>query len=370
MQAKSESFTSDTGPYFPPLPPALHSDFTNYVTCGVEPDLLWIIASHIDVPRGKFAQSHIFEHLHGNKLFLNVAENSWYQQGISADCDSIEALVHELVGFGKQFRRVRAVGHSMGAYLALALQHTGHVEAAIVSSPEPRLLIPHSRSHINAVQPQAGWQNLTKRFSGKSNCAAGLTLFGAYDPIDAYYLAHLEDDMDLYRRVLAVPHHHGVTEYLTGNRVYLQVLKDVREGADLLVEKKLAGLPREFGTRGHFITFYELYVALAENSDDARILRLVKRRAKWSNAGWRTLTAKAFMKLGQPDKAAEILLDIIQPKMTYLEPLSVYVELIKKSNNRNDLIDLADKIKSLDLHPRVTQNLLGRLNLAPSARPL
>lgn len=365
MQTTSESVRTDSGQYHPILPAAFHTDFANYVPCEKAPELLWIIASHIDIPRGKFAQSHIFKHLDGCKLFLNVPENSWYQQGIGPQCDSIGELVREITYFSRNFSRVRAVGHSMGAYLALALQHSSDIEAAIISSPEPNLLVRHSRSHTNDVKPQRGWRNLTRRFLGRSSSAASLTLFGAYDPIDAYYLAHLEDDMDLYRRVLAVPHHHGVTEYLTGHRVYLQVLSNVRTGADLLVERKLANLPRTFGTRGQYLSFYQLHVALADDADEARVLRLIKGREKWKNAGWRTLTARALMKYGQLDEAATILADLIEPKMTYLEPLSFYIDLVNKRKNQRDSFDLADKIQSLDLHPRVAANMLRRLNVLP-----
>jgi hypothetical protein len=59
---------------------------------------LVIAFSHLGYPSGQFAMSRALANLSANVLYVNCAEDSWYQRGLGEEAPSIDAtrtlLVH------------------------------------------------------------------------------------------------------------------------------------------------------------------------------------------------------------------------------------------------------------------------------------
>ncbi|MEM8842673.1 MAG: hypothetical protein AAGD47_12940, partial [Pseudomonadota bacterium] len=281
------------------LPGAGIFDTANPDFVRFEPDpagnkLLWVVASHVNVPAGKFAQSHVFAHVPGAKLFLNCADNAWYQNGLGGQIRGVRELVTAIGQFSEGFETTHFVGHSMGAYLALICAHEfdrgGHL---VATSPEPVLCRRASRSRDNHVAPRFGWRDLIRRYRRQPLRCAGVTVFGAHDPVDAGFLAQAAAHPGFYGTLASVPHHHGVTEYLTGRRRYLQLLTAPGEEIDRLTDRGLATVPPGPETAARFARFNRTYIRMREGSWDAAA-RLASADTGWENAGWQALSATIF----------------------------------------------------------------------------
>ncbi len=264
-----------------------------------EPDpagnrLLWVVASHVNVPAGKFAQSHIFARMPGAKLFLNCAENAWYQNGPGGGMRGLRELVTAIGRFSEGFETTHFVGHSMGAYLALICAHEfdrgGHF---IATSPEPVLCRRASRSRDNHVVPRFGWRDLIRRYRRHPPRSPGVTIFGAYDPVDAGFLAEATAHPGFYGTLAAVPHHHGVTEYLTGRRRYLQLLTAPGDEISRLIGRGLAAAAPTPETAARFARFNQAYIKMRDGSW-AAAGKLAAADTGWENAGWQALSASIF----------------------------------------------------------------------------
>ena len=306
-------------------------------------DLLWIVASHVDLPRGKFGQSRVFARKPGSKVFLNCDGNSWYQQGVGPDLPSFDALLHALVEHAARFKQVRVVGHSMGAYLALVLQHEIDAQYCFVSSPEPILGIEASRSDLNRVRIVPEWRDLYERYAGRKPLSPGVAFYGAYDPVDAYFLSQIERHFPLYCRLLVVPHHHGVTEYLAGHGRYGDLLEG-ENGVRAVYRNKLAFYPSDFGTKHAFKDYYELYRAFRARDLDALKERLAK-RPKWHNAGYLELRARALSSLGRYEEAVEVAETAIDWNLSYGEPIVTMARALRRSGNRKKALWLLAKLE-------------------------
>ncbi|MEM8791399.1 MAG: hypothetical protein AAGE80_07265 [Pseudomonadota bacterium] len=264
--------------------------------------VLWVVASHVNVPKGKFAQTRIFSRIRGAKLLLNCAENSWYQVGVGGDFTSIATLVAAVGRLSEGFQRAHFIGHSMGAYLALALAHSfdrgGHF---LATSPEAVLGGPATRSQDNGVVPTGDWGDLIARFGAAAPKTPGVTLFGAHDPVDALFLSGLDQAGAFYGEVAVAPHHHGVTEYLTGQRHYRPFLLSPCKGLKQAREKgwvldcHMAGRTAQFGL------FNKAYRLL--RAGDSAALDAVQADADWANPGWQALRAEVLRKAGHPEQA-------------------------------------------------------------------
>lgn len=267
--------------------------------------LLWVVASHVNIPPGKFAQSHVFERVPGAKLFLNCARNGWYQNGVGRRLATVRELVAAIGTFTEGFGQTNFVGHSMGAYLTLILAHEfDRGGQFLATSPEPVLLGPASRSRDNHVAPRFGWRDLTRRYAGRRPKCPGVTLFGACDPVDAGVLAGAGATCGLYGEVYAAPHHHGVTEYLTRHRRYLDLLADPVTGAASLGDSGIIGRMDEFGSPAQFARFNRTFRRFRAGQL-AEAAKLLQQDPAWENAGWQALAAGIHRRRGSKAAAVE-----------------------------------------------------------------
>lgn len=267
--------------------------------------LLSVVCSHVNVPPGKFAQSRRLSRMRGAKLFLNVRGNDWYQRGVGGEFASIDALIGAVGRLSEGFQHTHFIGHSMGAYLVLALAHSfDRAGQFLATSPEPVLGLPATRSRENKVTPMPGWSDLFERFGRVAPKTPGVTLFGGYDAIDALFLAGLDEAKGFYGQIAAVPHHHGVTEFLTARRHYHPLLRAPKRGLELLRQKGFAVDPAEIGSPAQFARFYEAYRQLRQ----VRIWRdtsLIDEDPDWANPGWQALRAEGLRRAGVLDRALE-----------------------------------------------------------------
>ncbi|MBY8974402.1 hypothetical protein KHP62_01200 [Rhodobacteraceae bacterium NNCM2] len=245
----------------------------------------------------------MFDQLPGAKLFLNCAGNAWYQNGIGGDIRSLRELVTAIGRFSEGFEQTHFIGHSMGAYLALICAHEfdrgGHF---VATSPEAVLCRRASRSRDNHVAPRFGWRDLTRRYARRPLRTPGVTLFGAYDPVDALFLAEAGKSEAFYGEVATVPHHHGVTEYLTRNRRYQQLLESPPAEVARMTQNALSGPASAYGTVEQFRRFHTAYAKLRAG-DVSRAAHLVRADAEWQNAGWQALAASIHRRMANHDEA-------------------------------------------------------------------
>lgn len=312
-----------------------NSPFLRIVQDDKDVDSLWIVFSHVDTPEGKFAQSRVFDTISGSKVFLNCAANSWYQSGIGGELDNVEKLLNFLTSLASSYKKVRVVGHSMGAYMALAMQHAAPVEYAVVSSPEPDLLVDQSRSAVNGVTPMEGWQSLSRRFGNRSYLSPGLVIYGAYDPVDAYFIANLERHHGLYRCVVCAPHHHGVTEYLSNLGVYANLVKRPFETLRTLLSKRVVDYPSRFGTPNAYRDFYELYRLMRLKAPADILTKAYQKRTNWENKGWQALRASSMRRVGRLDEAIGTLEAILDPCSFYPDPVLEYARCLREDGRRS-----------------------------------
>jgi hypothetical protein len=338
------------------------SQFLHYVHDEANSDTLWMVFSHVDIPKGKFGQRHIMKHLDGCKLFINCADNSWYQQGISATINSLEKLLEALVATAEMVPHCKVLGHSMGAYMSLIMQHLAPVEFAFVISPEPVLMVPHSRSALNGVRPQRGWLDLVRRFRHSTRPAPGFTFYGAYDPIDAYYLAKFEQQQDIYRSVFVVPHHHGVTEYFTHHRCYIDMLKDPVPQLNKLLKDNMVRYASDFGSKHAFLDFYQFYGLMRDRANRETLEEWLKKRASWNNNGWQILRANALRRIGKIEEAAETARLAISRDSYFAEPVVTYAACLSSIGDTASAQQLLDELETFAIaesaKDRVRQSLM------------
>lgn len=276
----------------------LDAAYVRFIQDNSESDILWIISSHIDIPAKRFAQTRVFSHIDGDKLFLNCPQNQWYQQGIPGTGKNIEKTINTLKKWLKNqdYKRVICVGHSMGAYMALVLGKHLNADFVVSTSPELILGLEHSRSDINNVIAKRNWSNiLDNRVTHSASKHLRQRLyFGAYDPIDAYFLSLPEIANQSNYEIYEVPHHHGVTEYFTSQAVYLDILQDF-DGQKIakLLETGVISKPYSLGTRLQYRKFYEAFVRF----NNRKTLRSdITEESEWKNAGWQHLRAKILQR--------------------------------------------------------------------------
>lgn len=333
--------------------------------------ILWIICSHVNIPEGKFAQSNIFKDISGNKLFLNCPNNSWYQQGLDDNINSLDKLLDILIAFSTKFTYVRIVGHSMGAYLAQVLNIVlNNVEYSIITSPETELMIPASRSQINKVNVQEGWGNVIK-LSETRPLPPSITLFGAFDFIDAYYISRLEKHSTAYRNVLIAPFHHGITEYLNMLGYYKKLLNNPFEQIQELINERILYYPYELGTDLAFVDFYNLGCIMKKSNlskDDHIVVKQIEeRRSRWNNDGIKLLFANYYRKMNNITHSIEILQKVCSNDSYFLD---CYVFLAKLLNKHSDEINPKEiekfknnlpNISLIKKDPRVLDKIMRRL---------
>lgn len=315
-----------------------------------ESDLLWIVFSHIKIPAGKFGQARIFRAVDGNVLYVNCANNSWYQSGTGGELNTLQRLIESLVEFAGQFKRVRVAGHSMGGYPALILQHLNIAEFSFVSSPEPVLRLAESRSERHGVDCFQNWGDLAKKFDSSAKPGPGLTLYGVYDHVDAYFIHHAYENQHLYDQIYTVPSQHGVLLYLIALDEYKPLLEDQASTTARLLAADQIGTLDRFGTKEQFLDQYNLAACISESPfEEKRALENIERNKDWDNPGYKLAAAKVFRALGKRDVEFQIIESIASTPTTFNAACIYYARLLKKRNELDKLNAFVKKIPDYPL---------------------
>jgi pimeloyl-ACP methyl ester carboxylesterase len=307
-------------------------------------DRLWCVFSHINVPRGKFSQSRVFEKMPGKKIFLNSNDNDWYQKGVEGIADTPARL---LAWIGSQIRdyspnKVTIVGHSMGGYMAARAATRFPNIRFVVTSPELQLGVPRSRSahHGVKVGRKSAWVRNTGDRPLPTN---GLVLFGAFDPIDAYFLAQPQTHELFGTAVRECAYHHGVTEYLSANGHYVPLLKNPASAAVPLKVNGILAPAFTWGDAEQYAAFYHTYCLFKSGASATD--RALRTYAGWTNPGWQSLRHHIFERAGEHGlarDAAELAFEVAPDVPEYAENL---VRACVQSKDKRRLAAMVDHIQ-------------------------
>lgn len=326
---------------------------------GLEDQTLWIVFSHVDTPPGKYSQSRVFSFLEGNRVFLNPGQNDWYLNGLPGFANSFEQMISTLkkIISACPHKDVVLVGHSMGAYAALrASQHALDCRF-VVTSPELVLGLTGSRSLKNGVSDR---QNLLARLAPRDDERGrdSVTIFGQWDPVDAYYLSRPETYDGRMGRVYTVPFHHGVTEYLTSNRYYLSALLNGVKYLDAL--EKLGGVfaPPDEEERGKFLDFWRLHVAMLTD-DKLTANQVVEQNTVWNNPGWHALLSKWHLTSSNSQLALEHAERALELSPSMPEFLIGLAETAAVADARDSFDETVRKMRKLQKPHRSIEKFLS-----------
>lgn len=303
----------------------------------------WVVCSHVRVPKGSFAQSRVFGHLGGAKVFFNAPRNGWYGEGVPGVGDSLPAIVSWLrdVIDGRDNTKLSFVGHSMGAHLAIALSTFFEGASFVITSPELLTGRPGARSVQNGVTNRHPYGDLYRFMPHRAASSRSLCVFGLYDRIDAYFLGRDQTYSPRFGKIYAAPHHHGVTEYLTANRYYLSLLSNRTAYADALVRQgglHAAPPPEERRRLWHFAALGEA-VATA---DVKRACKLQSGQGDWSNAGWNSERATVFHRMGEQAQAVEAARAAVEVAPSIPEYALQLARLASRAGN-DDAVKVAER---------------------------
>ena len=295
-----------------------------FIKLEVSPNskVLWVVFSHVDIPPDKFAQTGVFRHLDGSKLFLNCPDNAWYSRGVPGFSHDISSTVMRLADLVRPFNTC-FVGHSMGAYLSLICGNIIPGSRFIATSPEFHLNLTGSRASRNGVTVPGEWGDISQlrhRFHDHPN---GQIYMGAYDPIDAFFLAHL-NDIEGMGDVFEVPHHHGVTEFFTSNGIYLDILGGDKSKLYEFEVRGFLNRAGSFGSPEQYEMFYELFRLQQTNASPHETDSILSYHTEWSNSGWQETRAKLFGKYLKVDEALVAAQRAYLCQMNVIEYISAY----------------------------------------------
>lgn len=332
---------------------------------------LWVIFSHVDVPTGKFAQERVFKHVRGSKLFLNCLDNAWYSAGVKGFSTDLETTINKVLELARG-HEVTFVGHSMGAYMSLISGNMLEGSRFLATSPELHLRLPMSRAKRNGVDVEGAWgdiEQLRHQFHGSPN---GVVLMGAYDPIDCYFLSKPEQLQGI-GRVFEVPHHHGVTEFMTSNSIYLDLFEDLANAPDEFVQRGFLAPLNTYGQSHQYELFYRAYVAFSEAEQNKETLRdFLDQEADWPNPGWQELRAKMWGRLGRVDKALEAAERAYQFQPDLMQFIDTYASCCAEAGDAKRLTRLVDSLGPSQLrHPqgaRLVKRMHSTWGMLPQAK--
>ena len=174
--------------------------------------------SHVDYPAGKFAMTNVFTSgdFRANIIFINCRDNSWYQNGINQEYDSIEKcrnLFEELLQYFAP-NRTLAVGMSMGGYAAVLFGLLLDLDYVTAFTPEIILDLPYCRSVTLNKLRSYDFRHISLQYLLSANRRTVVNaIYGAYDLIDLALLwpiSHLLGNEDNKLRVTFCSEGHQV----------------------------------------------------------------------------------------------------------------------------------------------------------------
>lgn len=322
---------------------------------------IWIVFSHVDIPAGKFAQSNAVSDLPGHKLFLNCLDNSWYSRGVSKFSKDIPSTVSNLLALTEGLDAAY-IGHSMGAYLSLICGNLHSNCRFLSTSPELSLGIRASRSFRNSVSGDVNWGLVEESGIENQNPSTGIILFGAYDPIDAYFLSD-PDRIERLGTAYEVPHHHGVTEYLSANGVYTDLLGqlgDSQSFVDRLRASEFLYRINTLGSPDRYRHFYEVFVRFTEARDAYSLRAAVSAYSDWQNPGWQELRSKIFTQLCDPYLSLEAAYAAYRHQPDLMQFVETYATACANLGERRRLTQLIDSLKPAQVSHPLGKRIISR----------
>jgi tetratricopeptide (TPR) repeat protein len=108
----------------------------------------YVVFTHIGYSPGKFAQSKLLNGVEVDQIFVNTADNDWYQRGLPGVAPTIDQAIDRLAELLSSLgpRRVTCAGASMGAYASLLYGCRLGAQRVISVAPEIKIGEPWQRS--------------------------------------------------------------------------------------------------------------------------------------------------------------------------------------------------------------------------------
>ena len=163
-----------------------------------------------------------------------------------------------------------------------------------------------------------------------------------------------------YGDVLAVPHHHGVTEFCTKNRIYLDLLDGDPKKLNALRLRGYLHAPSTFGTPVQYKHFYKAEVAFRAEAEREVLLDLAAQESDWKNPGWQVLRAMIYRSADMTDQAMDAAWQAyrFQPDETALA--AMLGRLAVESGNRQVFRAYADGLTERQRNEVSIQGILER----------
>ena len=150
-------------------------------------DTVLIVFSHTGYPAGKFAMSTAFASILVHKIYVNCANNSWYQQGIPEVSSSIDETVDVLREILRMLRpsKVICTGMSMGGYAALLFGLK--LECDIICAFTSEITVGNENSRSWTMNKSRGYDYKYRSLSNlilENKQTKIYAIYGSYDLID------------------------------------------------------------------------------------------------------------------------------------------------------------------------------------------
>ena len=322
--------------------------------------------SHVDIPEGKFAQSRAVRDIPGSKLFLNCLDNKWYTNGIHDFSTDIPSTISNVVKLIEGYEAV-FIGHSMGAYMSLICGNMMERSKFVSTSPELMLGLDCSRTARNNVPKKPKWWNVEELKPKFHEAPDGVTLFGAYDPIDCYFLSEPER-LNGIGRVFEVPHHHGVTEYMTSYKIYEQFLNGVFDGKrdeSAFTDREHFASVGTYGSPEQYRHFYDTFcVFMNDRSDSVTLREKASKFADWTNPGWQELRAKIHYASGDFANALTAANSAYRFQPDLMQFIETYGNVCLRMKDRGRLVELVDGLSPAQRNHRTGKRMIEKVHRA------
>ena len=193
---------------------------------------LLVTFAYIDLPMNMRAHNHFLPLNRCSRLFLNSGRKDWYQHGVHGIASSLAELMEffaDLATTGPE-TTLAFLGHSMGAFPALACAIASSADRALVSVPEITLLQPGSISIEYLQQNELNMPSILSLL--ETNKATKIdAIIGTENSFDAE-VARVMKMMPLVN-VWPVHSGHNTFPYLKDQGVLADVLSRFADGRDV-----------------------------------------------------------------------------------------------------------------------------------------
>jgi tetratricopeptide (TPR) repeat protein len=209
---------------------------THYLHLKPTSSKLLIILSATGTKAGRFNLWGLRDKIPHNILFLRVAENDWYQNGVSGLANSHEGTISAIKSIVSKndIKEVYTCGSSMGGWAAIFYGAELNCNA-LAFSPEILLKLPHSRSaKMMPVETTVRFHDIRNKIEGSKSLFYIYT--GERDPVDLY-CADLVKDFENVEVTTFPNDEHTVLRTLVSNGQFLPMLWLFMSGSKINKQK-------------------------------------------------------------------------------------------------------------------------------------